>query len=439
MIFILFILTACVSNNKYISRFSFIIALVALAFCIRLVWIIKIPTPIESDFALMYNGALYVAKGDYSFVQQSYFTTWVYQLGFTIYESLIIRIFHEGTMVLKLLNILYCIGITVIIYFIASEVFNEWCGRIASVIYALNIPNILYGSVLTNQHLATLFFYFTCYLLVSKYFKHKYIWIFASVTLTLGDIIRPLGYFFLLAVAIYFVIREISTANKTDKFNTVKKILGIVALFYMFHCIISYSFIASGVTKYHLVNRDPLWKFVLGFNHETSGNYSQADVDYLMAIEDISQRQNEERIIIKERTENKVKLLYLLCKKFSIMWGGVDASGYWSLNALNKINLENTLMKYERLIYITTVLFGIIGLIFLIMKNNNSYHYLLFLLLIIGYIIIHLFIEIQTRYRYDIIPSFAIIQSYGVYTAYNIYSFIVKSRVNCKMLKNKSD
>lgn len=414
-------------SNKYLSRMQYIVILGILAFCIRLIWITKIPTPVESDFLLMYNGALYAAKGDYVFAQQAYFTTWVYQLGFTMYESLIIKLFGEGTIALKILNIIYCTGLTVLNYLIASKVFNEWCGRIAGILYALNIPNILYGSVLTNQHLSVFLFYLTCYLVIVKFFTHNYSWIFVGIILTLGDIIRPLGYFFLMAIAIYILLKAFLEMEKTNRIKATSRLFGVVIVFYLFHSLLSYLFIAAGVTQYPLIDRDPLWKFVLGLNYETSGTYSQADENHVMSIKYINQRQHEEWNIIKERIDDKKKLLHLFYRKFSIMWGGVDASGEWSLSTLNKIKLERLLMKYERLIYMSAMIFGIIGLVSLISRKNDSFHYMLFLLIIIGYILIHFLIEIQTRYRYEITPCFTIIQSYGVFMT---YKYLQKMRIN---------
>jgi hypothetical protein len=42
----------------------------------------------------------------------------------------------------------------------------------------------------------------------------------------------------------------------------------------------------------------------------------------------------------------------------------------------------------------------------------------LFLILLLGYAALHIVIEIQTRYRYDIMPCVFILQSYGIYVCY---------------------
>ena len=317
--------------NKYMSKIVFTISLITLAFSIRLIWILNIPTPIESDFAMMYYSAVQAAKGDFSFAQNTYYTSWVYQLGFTMYQAFIIKLFGESPTLLKILNVAYCTGTTLLVYMITSKVFNEWSGRIAGVIYSLYIPSIIMSSVLTNQHLATFFFYLGFYILITKGLSHKYMWIFIGIFLSLGDIIRPLGALILIAVTIYTFLQGILGKSKQSVFHSIKKLVGIFIIFYLVHYIISYILISTGVTQYPLSNRDPL------------------------------------------------------------------------------------LIKYERYIYVTTLLFGILSLLYLIITKQNETPYTLFLLLIIGYVAIHFLIEYQTRYRYFIVPSFTIIQSYGLY------------------------
>ncbi|WP_243525342.1 glycosyltransferase family 39 protein [Bacillus pseudomycoides] len=423
MVIALLFFVVAYTINKYMSRVVFIILLTLLAFSIRLIWIIKIPTAPLTDFALIYNGAVQAAHGDFSFTSTGYFTSWVYQLGFTMYEAFIIKIFGEGTFIIKLLNILYCTGTTLLVYQITSKVFNEWSGRIAGLIYAVHIPNIMMSSVLTNQHLATFFFYLGFYLLITKGLSSKYMWIFIGITLSLGDIIRPLGMLILIAVAIYIFLQGMIGRPKKTIINSIKKLCGIFAVFYLVHYIISFALISTGVTQYPLSNRDPLWKFVVGLNHETSGGYSVADAEYIMSLEIGEERTSEEKRIIKERLSDPEKVLSLFRDKFALMWGGIDSAPLWSLTMEptdNINNLKDTATKYERYMYTATMLFGIVSLLYLIATKQKNIHYTLFLLLIIGYVTVHFLIEYQTRYRYFIIPSFTIIQSYGLYICYQL-------------------
>ncbi|EEL79284.1 Integral membrane protein [Bacillus cereus AH1271] len=426
LIGLLFILIGYITN-KYMSKLIFTIALIILAFSIRFIWFLNIQTPIESDFAMMYNGAVQATKGDFSFAQSIYYTSWVYQLGFTMYQALIINLFGEGTFFLKFLNVLYCTGTTLLVYKITSHIFNEWTGRVAGLIYALYIPSIVLSSVLTNQHLATFLFYLGFYLLITKGLSHKYMWIFIGISLSLGDIMRPLGGIILIAVTIYFFLHGMLGKSKRDIFTSIKKLCGIFIVFYLVHYIISYSFISAGITQYPLSNRDPLWKFTVGLNHETKGGYSTADAEYMMSFEIGEERKAAEKKLIQERLADPQKVLSLFGDKFTLMWADYDSAPSWSLLTLgntdnNMITLQNDLMKYEKYMYMTAMLFGTLALLYLILTKQNNTNYTIFLLLIIGYVTVHFLIEYQTRYRYFIIPSFTIIQSYGLYLCYRFIS-----------------
>ncbi|MED2762422.1 glycosyltransferase family 39 protein [Bacillus thuringiensis] len=410
--------------NKYMSSLTFVISLTLLAFIVRLIWILQIPSVPLSDFAIMYNSAIQAAHGDFSFTNTTYFTSWVYQLGFTMYEALIIKIFGEGIFALQFLNVLFCTGTTIFVYKITAKTFNEWSGRIAGLMYALYIPSIMLSSVLTNQHLATFFFYFGFYLLVTKGLQSKYMWIFIGILLSLGDIMRPLGMLILIAVAIYIFLHGMLGKPKKIIFNSFKKLCGIFIVFYLVHYMISFAFISSGITQYPLSNRDPLWKFVVGLNHETKGGYSHEDAGHIMSLEVGEERTLEEKKIIKERLADKDKVISLFEEKFALMWGDTDSSPSWSLYTPNfeildgMQDLKENAILYERYMYTAAMFFGIIAILYLIVTKQDNLHYTLFLLLIVGYVLIHLLIEYQTRYRYFIIPSFSIIQSYGIYVCF---------------------
>ncbi|MEH6839404.1 hypothetical protein V7Z47_12585, partial [Priestia megaterium] len=69
------------------NKTVFFISLIVLTLGIRLAWMLSVQTPVKSDFLVMLDAARNIAKGNYEFNQSVYFTTWVYQLGFSFYES----------------------------------------------------------------------------------------------------------------------------------------------------------------------------------------------------------------------------------------------------------------------------------------------------------------------------------------------------------------
>ncbi len=103
------------------------------------------------------------------------------------------------------------------IYRIAAMVFGEECGRIASIFYALYIPNIFMSSVLTPESLA-IFFILFCLLhtFLYKGLDHPYMWVFSAILFAFSNMIFPMGLFLpIFYHGICIINRSISISNET--------------------------------------------------------------------------------------------------------------------------------------------------------------------------------------------------------------------------------
>lgn len=421
--------------TKIQSTKGFIILLLLLGGGARIWWIVNINTVPHSDFSIMYEAAKHAAAGNFSFTSYGYFQRWPYQHGFTLYEALLMKVFGENLYILKLFNIFFSLGNSLIIYVIARKLFNEPTGKITSLLYTFYIPNIIYCSVLTNQHISTFFFLLALYFLVVNGFSRKYSWIMIGILLGLGNLMRPTGDFFTLAMIVYVFIYKVLPLRKKEGFTYVKKLVGVVAVYILFQQFISMSLIYGGIASQPLSSQDPYWKFAVGLNQDTIGRYSRGDDIFVSQFSIGEERNNAEIEMIKERIEDKGKLVSLLYEKFKLFWGATDASVYWALQDENQPALKHYLTKLEQLSYLTITLFGI-GVIFLFKRMNTKAP--LFVVLLVGYALIHLFVEIQTRYRFDILPVVFILAGYGIS---NIVYLIIKRYnrlVNIKMDFSKS-
>lgn len=174
-------------------------------------------------------------------------------------------------------------------------------------------------------------------------------------------------------------------------------------------------------------------KFVLGLNHETTGTYSNDDAAYVSQFEIGEERNQVELALMKERISDS-DILNLFVKKFYFMWGSDDDLIMWSTAHFTTLEYSSTLQFLERVIYILMMFFGALSggkLIRDYTNNRMNPAVLLFVLLILGYVAIHLLIEIQTRYRYFIMPSFIILQSYGIYF---ILDFLFRLKIINRLL-----
>ena len=419
IIILCLILAVAHGITKYLTRWQFTILLIMITSGIRLYWVLTIPTQPTSDFIDMHNAAKDAAMGNFLFGETDYFSRWVHQLGFTMYQALLIKLFGKPLVILKVVNILLNVGIAVLIYLMAAKVFNEFCGRIASFLYAVYIPSIIMCSVLSNQHLSTFLFALGCYLLINQGLSTSYNWIFIGICFGFGNIIRPLGSFFIGCFVIYVVIVELLPTLRSRGKAIIRKSLGVLVVFFVIQQLVSYSFIYMGVTSHTLASKEPYWKFVVGLNPNTTGTWSEADEAYVKPYKLGLDRNQAELELIKERAADRKQLLLLFANKFKMMWGDEDTSVFWSLWGLEKQNLQQVLQLIERVEFLIMALFGLISISSLFIKNNYPNHFLLQLLLL-GYAALHLIIEIQTRYRFDIMFSFIILQSYGIFVFYTL-------------------
>ena len=431
LLFLLIVSLIAYLSTKFLSKKLFIIFLVSIAFLLRICWAYWIKTPIVSDFNVLYYAAIDITNGNYGFMEDSYFQKWTYQLGFSFYESIVIFIFGESPRALKFLNILYSVGTVLVVYLTASKLFNELSGRMAGLISAFYIPSIIMCSVLTNQHLSTFLYFLALYFVISNGFTKKYRWITIGVLIGLGNIIRPLGSMVLLAILVYVVIVFLLKGNKEIYLTYAKKFIGMIAVYLVFQKLVGLIIMGIGITDETLTNKDSLYKFVVGFNQETQGKYSEKDRVYLDQFS-LWDRNEKAKELIQEKISDKGEIVTLLKNKFTYMWGGYDSSIDWSLYGLSPSpEFVDFLYKVERVTYLLTLTFCFIGgLYILFWKPQLNADYLLILIFLLGYAAARLLIEVQTRYRFDLLPAIMILQGYGIY--------LVTSKLKNRFLQMKN-
>lgn len=398
-----------IKGNKW-----FLVTLFLISFLIRLLWIIFIDTMPVSDFKVMYDGASEIAKGNYNFILESYyFNTWVYQLGFTGYLALLMKLFNNSLFMIKFVNVIIVSLIPVVIYFSAKKLTNEKVARVAAILYAMYIGSIANTSVLTNQHLATLLFYIAILLLISN-INRTFKWILVGVCIGLGNMIRPEGSIVILAILLFVVFKNITDIKEVGK--SLIEFGGILIIVVMVSQLFSFVFINSGISKYPLGNRDPLWKFSCGLNPNSKGTYNDEDLNYLYNAQLSGVSRNEAHMtLIKERLSNQSQLVITMAYKYVNMWALNDTSLQLSFtDNVDKPIIYDMTIKLEKIQYIIIVVLYMIG-IFEIIRNKEGFsNNHIYLIIFLGYLLAHLLIEVQPRYRYFALPILFIIASYSL-------------------------
>ncbi|MEN8906973.1 MAG: glycosyltransferase family 39 protein, partial [Clostridiales bacterium] len=411
VIYIILFLIEKIENEKV-----FLIILIIVSFFLKFVWIVLIKTEPVSDFKLLLEAANSINLGNNEFIKNSsYFNSWSYQLGFVSYQAVLIYIFGFDIFILKFFNMIFATMTCIIIYLICKKNFNKKVGQSASILYAIYPAGIYMCSVLTNQILATFLFYFALY--CSLFYYKKFAFLPIGVFIALANIIRPEGIIIILAVIIFIFFSKYDNSifqnTLRNYFLKLRIIMLIIVVFFVVTKIFDFFIMYSDVSEYPLKNNEPLYKFVVGLNNNTTGHYSVNDTNHIFSIENKSLRKKELFNIIYLRLSNKHNLFNLFKDKFIIMWSDFDSSIlFLDDNIFLTLKTKTILSISEKLFYTIVVLFSLISLAFFHTKNKTYYQsYQVFLLLIIGFIFVYELIEIQTRYRFVVIPSFFILSS----------------------------
>ena len=423
-------LIASLGLSFFIARYDrikkFGLLLFIISFIIRLAFIIIFNFPQVYDFATLLDASHMFSQGDYSFNQWFHFHTWGYQTGFVIYQGLLLKLFHSEFL-LKLLNVLYSSLIVLFVYQVSKKISDEKSARVVSLLYMVFPFYLFLNTVMVNSHLATLLMYLGILFLIKneKCFKD---YVIAGILISLGNIIRPEGIIIVLTLLVY----EFFLFNKGKLFDNLIRISAFLIIYFSIGFISSFLIIKSGVNPSGLENKDPLWKFLLGFNYETCGYYTDDDSKYQVDRE-------TEISIIKERAIGDLSRTgkLLLCKidRFWLSSGLELETGSFNDKSMNILgvnvnfsDISNAAMDFNKSVHIFILCMFLIGIFVNRKRISNEVLFLLIMTVITFFIF--LFIEIQPRYMYFIHVSLFILASLGIKC---IYQFIKK--YNIKYLK----
>ena len=398
------IISYFIAKDKRINNFTLFIIIISLI--IRILTIILMNIPQVTDYYLINEAAMKFANNDLSFINDSYFSMWPYQLGFTLYEGLIYKII-PNIWVLKILNIIYSTLTVLLIYKISKKFTTERASRMVSLLYMI-LPLPLLLNITLNNHILSglLILDSTTFLIHKKAKKQDYI--IASILIALANIIRPESIIIVFSLLIFLLIKS---KKKTFKTNAINYLI-FIAIYLIITIGTSKLLILTNFNKDGLTNTNPTWKFVLGTNHETCGHYSYEDEVNILGNKELQLE------TIKERVSDPVKLAALATCKIN---------NYWTLNDFDTVNesyndkkilnidfnyIKKQVISINSIIYLTTLLMAIIGIIKYRkdMYKNNS---ILFVIMMVVTFFVYLLIEIQARYTYFNIISIFIISSYG--------------------------
>ncbi|MCX7772541.1 MAG: DUF2079 domain-containing protein [Clostridia bacterium] len=395
-----------------LTPLGFSVMIFFLAFAAKLIFSLVVETKPISDFLLFYDAAKMAAAGDYTFQSWCYFSVWANQSGIVLFYAGIMKLFGIGLTPLITINCLFMAGTNLLVYLMAREFATEKAARASALLYLFYPAPYLLAPVLTNQHSADFLFFLSAWLFAKKGLKsYPYVLLSAFIAV-LGNGLRLMGIIpvaavlFLTAIGIFQ-----SFKNKKRLLSYLKAGLSYCLVFILCWTLLSKSAAWLGVNPKGLENTFPLWKFVVGLNHDSNGQFNVKDQNLLMYQKDIEERDRLAAAMIKKRVSvGSAKLFYLAIKKELLLWTKSENTGFTFTKRPKAIGIMGLQIPFEALLHQGLHVEKVFYLFaFLLMAAGSLCRLkdkeVLPLLLLIqlyfgGYFLSHILVEVQPRYRY---------------------------------------
>ena len=375
--------------KRWIKENKFIIFLFLFSFIIRLGVIVLVETPIISDFKMMYDAALEIVNGTDSYKSMSYFITWGYQIGHVLYQAVLLNIINS-VFFLKFVNCIITSLTVVFVYLISRRICSDRSAKISSVLYSIFLFPLLLNTVLTNQFLPVLLILIALYILLNINFKKKFIVssVVVGILLGLSNIFRSETIVIIFSILLYFGFLFIT------KVDWKKLIISFLIIFMGYYVVFNGTSLllkATGVSPSGLDILNSSWKFVVGFNYESNGMYTDEDASLYSRDSEAADKEAIKRITQFE----KIPLHFL--KKTKVLWFNSDLS--WS------ISMDEAYYKILNIInQLWIILFNILAVCsaFRFVKLKFDKEHVLMCLILLVYFGVYLLIEVMPRYAYSL-------------------------------------
>ncbi|MDD4715535.1 MAG: glycosyltransferase family 39 protein [Oscillospiraceae bacterium] len=384
----------------------------AASFLLKSGFALAIHTRPESDFHLLYSAAQNLAGGGGNLGALPYFQYWPYQSAFAAWMAFFIRWFGADVVFFKLMNCLFSASSTLLVYLLAKRFASERGARAAAVLFLIYPGTFLLIPVLTNQHLSEFLVLLAVYLFTAPAKQRKGRLAksaAASAFLALSNAIRPMGILMIAAVAGLTVMQIISPRkDRKAKREAFASAFLFAALFFLITFSLSGLAKAAGLNEYGLGNSVPQWKFILGFNAQSIGQYSAQDAKTVFGggfHPDAADRLLRQRLSIRP-----LAFLNLAFQKAKIMWGSFEPT-FWAFtgNVCAEIGTPGSVFSLTRVLrnvckftaglYIWSNLLIALGAISPFREKRENRTHELLMLAALAYFFALSVIEIQTRYR----------------------------------------
>jgi len=404
------------------------IAVFVLALAAQLTVVLAIAPPLFSDYELFYYAAADLTGGKTNFVQDYYWKIWAYQYGFPWLLSLICRVFRSDSVKFCLaVNAMFSAGCSALVTALALHLGKPVRAALAGLAFTLLPITLDLSAVLTNQQIGLFFLLAALLVLEGENIGWKQ-GLLAGAFLAVSKVARADIAVFLLAILAAAALLLTKPTVRLRPEGQQKKVfaaLVCVAVCFAGSWAVSFGLERSGLQPSGLGNNFPLYKFAVGLDEHSGGRFDEKIAKELFEnpvyIADFTLRDDAAKQLIRQELSiGAGRMLRLMAKKCAYLW---SSHGY-SYNVLHGLAPSAQLTFGPLAVCAATAdkLLGLYDAIFrallfagagwagllLARREEAALVQLIAMLGVLALSAVSLFIEVQYRYAYLVMPVFCL-------------------------------
>lgn len=447
----------CLAKGKthsIITEAVIVLAVIAAGTALRIIAINNIHIVPDSDYGTYFKVASTLVNGTFNESCADllgYISCFPHIMGFPFFLSLLYRITGPSILV----GLYFNVAASMISVFLVYRIARLICGRvggIAALLLAAFWPSmIVYNTILATEPL------FICFILIALYivtymfyypaFEGKIsvniiLCIFAGLALAAAAAVRPVALVMLAAIAFtLFASGKKFGKGGIKKFGFFRVAVSkgwcrviVMAVTYFICTSITSAAVANTLQKPVASGKVSFgYNLMVGVNEKGYGMWNEDDDTFLNKTYENTKSATEVHKACLDKAidrieQNPQRILNLALSKFSSLWGNDDYGTSWNVYFLKQQNnlpypLEtklNSIQDNNDILYFAMLAMCAVAGYFLFRKKEGS-PLEIPALFFIGTALMHMLLETQGRYHYDILPMFMLLTAFVISEIFKRY------------------
>lgn len=426
-----------------VRKVLFFLLLLVIAYAPRLVLALTYPCTPINDFANYRNLGLFMLHGDAEMIRMIVEKSRIPEFfAISIFNGFLMLFTGESLIAFQAANGFVTACICLLVFYLGSYV-DVKVGIVAFVLMAFYPSNIVFSLTPTNQHGAIFFLLIAIliFLHLQKAVRHgtsiKKTAIYAlgcGLFLFFSNCMHPSALLFVIAFTCAGLCLALAAWKGGDR-SGVKHAVSSVIFICVVFVVCNQSFLLIGSRLGYIVTPEfdatTYAKILIGTNTESQGQWNADDIELSFLHPDADAAKQAFLNEMKQRLLDPVAMGKLLAYKPVRMWTADDWAPQYAMQGheeyIKNVGLAEELQPHDA--YYTQALQGALAMdkwfcIFiyvmavagacLCMRSSLSAPTQIFMWCIMAWVGCHVFIEIQTRYRYAVMPLIMIFSAVSI-------------------------